>query len=46
MSEKQMRKAIIERMKFANAKELSNIWNFVCALVEPYKREAKHGQTD
>lgn len=46
MSEKQIRKAIIEHMKFANARELGNIWYFVRALVEPCKRETKHGKTD
>ncbi len=45
MSEKQTREAIIERMKYANARELSNIWSFVRALVEPYKWEAENGQT-
>lgn len=37
MSEKQTREVIIERMKYANARELSNI--------EPHKREAENGQT-
>lgn len=46
MSEKQAREAIIERVKYANARELNNIWHFVRVLVEPYKREAKHGQAD
>lgn len=45
MSEKQTREVIIERMKYANARELSNTWSFVRALVEPHKREAENGQT-
>lgn len=46
MSEKQTREAIIERMKYANARELNNIWHFVRVLVEPHKREIKNGQAD
>ncbi len=41
MNEKQMRKAIIERMEFANAKELSAIWHFVRALTDPAERGGK-----
>lgn len=39
MNEKQLRKAIIECMEFANAKELSAIWHFVRALIDPAERE-------
>jgi hypothetical protein len=41
MNEKQMREAIIERMEFANAKELSLIWHFVRALIDPAGREGQ-----
>jgi len=35
MSEKQFREAIIERIGIANAKELSAIWHFVRAYIDP-----------
>ncbi len=39
MNEKQLREAIIERIKSSNARELSAIWHFVRAFVDPVGRE-------
>jgi hypothetical protein len=39
MNEKQLREAIIERMEFADAKELSAIWHFVRAYIDPVRKE-------
>ena len=38
MNEKRLREAIIQRIEIANVKELSAIWHFVRAFVDPAER--------
>jgi len=44
MNEKQLREAIMERIEIANARELSAIWHFVRAFVDPVGREEAGGK--